>query len=565
MLNGLNKPSINKICILLQAVLLLFTLSCATIVSPSGGPKDEKPPTMVRSEPAILSTRFKGNKLTLEFDEYVKLDNLEKFLLVSPPLGKDPDIKVKGHSVVIKLKDTLRSNTTYNFYLGDAIVDITESNPLPNFSFAFSTGPSIDSLSLKGMVTDAFTRLPVKEALVMLYSDFGDSIPMKQIPLYVSRTGEDGSFTLNSLASGRFRIIALKDGNSDYMYNLPTEMIGFGNDSAVPYYQPKRPTDTSAFLLPEESGYPAISVDLFSEPDSLQRVLKCAMAAANRLAVIFRFPAKNPVIRPLNVQDTMTWSIMEWNQTHDTLNAWLLNKPDTLKLEISDIGMIPDTVALSTALKTSGKLKPVEVISHLKFLSPLVSGMLGFNEPLLLTFANPVKEFDIKMLRLFRKLLQDTIIPEASFTDPIRRHLLINNPWSVDDEYQLYIPKGSFTDIYENSCDSAAINFKLKSREEYGNFLVKIVRTTIGFPIIVQLANEKGIALVQRIITTEKSIDFGLLPPGKYRLKALMDQNCNGKWDTGIYLKKKQPETILIHPKVFEVHANWELEEDWTL
>lgn len=565
MRNGLTKPFENAIRLLLPTAFLLFAASCATIVPPSGGPKDVKPPTMTGSQPKILSTQFKGNKIILEFDEYVKLNNLEKFLLVSPPLGKQPDIKIKGHSVVIKLKDTLRSNTTYNIYLGDAIVDITETNPAANFSFAFSTGSTIDSLSLKGMVTDAFTRLPAKDALVMLYDDFGDSIPMKQIPLYVSRTGANGSFRLNSLAAGRFRIIALKDGNSDYMYNLPSEMIGFGNDTAVPYFDTKPLSDTSAIQLTKVGDSSSISIDLFSEPDSIQRVAKCNMVTANRLTLIFRYPAKNPNVHPLNIDDSIAWSIREWNPTFDTLNAWLLAKPDTLKLEISENGQVLDTLEISTTPKTTGKLKQTDGGNNLKFSTSLASAKLGFGNPLMITFTNPVKFSDTTLPRLYRKTMQDTLLPETVFTDSIRRHLLVKHAWNMDEDYQLYFPKGSFTDIYDNLSDSAVLGFKIKPREEYGTFAVKITRTTIGFPIIVQLTNEKGTVIAQRIYNNEKLVDFGLVAPGKYGLKAIMDKNSNGRWDTGVFLKRQQPETILVHPKLFEVPANWELEEDWSL
>jgi hypothetical protein len=183
--SGLQKYFYSILKFIVPAILVLYAVACATIVSPTGGPKDITPPKMLNSEPENLSVNFNGDRLILNFDEYINLKTPEKYLLISPPLGKEPDIRVKGRSIIIKMKDTLRENTTYNFYLGEAIVDITESNPVPNFNFAFSTGPEIDSLSLSGNVTDAFTRQPMEGALVMLYTDFTDSVPMKQIPTYV--------------------------------------------------------------------------------------------------------------------------------------------------------------------------------------------------------------------------------------------------------------------------------------------------------------------------------------------------------------------------------------------
>ena len=551
---------------LIPAVIILFAIACATIVSPTGGPKDVTPPKMISSQPINFSTNFKGNKLILTFDEYVDLKTPEKFMLISPPLSKVPDIKLKGRDVVIKLEDSLRSNTTYNFYFGDAIVDITESNPNKNFNFAFSTGPEIDSLSLSGIVTDAFTRLPVKEALVMLYSDFSDSLPMKQIPTYVSRTNDKGYFRLNSLASGKYRAVALVDKNSDYIYNLPGELIGFSNDSVQPYFSAVDMNDTTV-VKTDSVLRKLVTIDLFPEPDSVQRILKSVIAAKNRLAIAFRYPTVTPGLRTLNLPDSLPWALTEWNRTNDTLNAWLLNQPDTLKLEVSDHGIVIDTVNISTALKVIGKVRGSAPADHLQYSTSLAGRLLGYNKPLILTFSNPVKEYDLTLLQLTIKTTKDTttVTPAAKFSDSIHRHLEVNYKWNTTDNYDLYLPKGSFTDFYSDTCDSTHVAFQMKPVDEYGQFALLISRQDASFPLILQLLTEKGAVVDQRIITKEKRIDFGLLAPAKYGLKAIEDVNSNGKWDTGELIKKIQPEKVLIHPKIFEVKSNWELEENWDL
>ena len=556
--------------LLIPAIITLYAIACATIVSPTGGPKDVTPPKMTSSLPKKFSTNYEGNKLVLTFNEYVALKTPEKFMLISPPLSKIPDIKLKGHSVVVKLEDSLRSNTTYNFYFGDAIVDITENNPAKNFNFAFSTGPEIDSLSLSGIVTDAFTRMPVKEALVMLYNDFTDSLPMKQISTYVSRTNEKGHFMLNNLASGKYRAVALIDKNSDYMYDLPTEMIGFSSDSVQPYYSAVDLEDTTV-VKSESDLRKLVSIDLFPEPDSVQRILKSVIATKNKLSISFRYATSSPLFRALNIPDSLPWAIQEWNRTGDTLNAWLLNKPDTLKLQIADRGIVIDTVKISTTLKATGNVKAKdknkETADVLKYSTSTDFKKLGYNKPFVLTFENPVKEFNLNALQLSIKNKKDTTIitPAAKFTDSIHRHLLITHNWNTTDNFDLYIPKGSFTDIYKDSCDSTHVSFQLRPMEEYGQFAVLITRKDASYPIIIQLLTEKGAVVAQRIITNEKKVDFGLLAPSKYGLKAIMDVNGNGRWDRGEFIKKIQPERVLIHPKVFEVKSNWELEENWDL
>jgi uncharacterized protein (DUF2141 family) len=549
------------------ATVILFAIACATIVSPAGGPKDVTPPKLISSQPNNFSTNFVGNKLVLTFDEYIALKTPEKYLLISPPMSKVPDIKLKGHNVVIKMEDSLRENTTYNFYFGDAIVDITESNPNKNFNFAFSTGPEIDSLSVSGIVTDAFTRMPVKDALVMLYSDFADSIPKKQIPTYVSRTSENGSYILKSLASGKYRAVALVDKNSDYMYNLPNELIGFSSDSVSPYFGAVNPADTS-IKLTESDRRRMVDIDLFPEPDSTQRILKSVIVAKNKLSIAFRYPISAPGFRPLNIPDSLPWALHEWNRANDTLSAWLLNKPDTLKLEVSTRGIVFDTVNIATALKTVAKARGAETTTdRLKYSTSANNRLLAYNKPLILSFANPVKEFDPTALQLIIRTKTDTssLVPTAKFADSIHRHLLVSHKWNATDNYDLYIPKGAFTDIYSDTCDSTHVVFQVKPQEEYGSFAVTISRSKQDHPVIIQLLTEKGLVVDQQIITNGKRVDFGILPPAKYGLKAIMDVNGNGRWDTGVFLKKIQPEKVLIHPKIFDVKSNWELEENWEL
>lgn len=564
--SGLQRYFQQTLKLLIPVSIILFAVACATIVSPTGGPKDVTPPKLIASQPGNFSTNFKGNKLILTFDEYIALRTPEKYLLISPPMSKVPELKLKGHSVVIKLDDSLRNNTTYNFYFGDAIVDITEGNPNKNFNFAFSTGSEIDSLSMSGIVTDAFTRLPVKDALVMLYTDFADSIPIKQIPVYVSRTAENGSYRLSSLASGKYRAVALVDKNSDYLYNLPNELIGFSSDSVKPFYGAVNPADTS-IKLTEADRRKMVDIDLFPEPDSTQRTLKSVIAAKNKLMIAFRYPVPVPGFRTLNMPDSVPWALQEWNHTNDTLNAWLLNKPDTLKLEVSNHGIVFDTIRIATALKTTGRTRGPETADRLKYTTTAGNRLLGYNKPLVISFANPVKEYDPKALLLTIRTKKDTtsLVPEAGFTDSIQRHLLIKHKWNSTDNYDLYIPKGTFTDIYHDSCDSTHVVFQVKPPEDYGSFALTINRSGTDYPVIIQLLTDKGQVVDQRIITKEKRVDFGILPPAKYGLKAIMDVNGNGRWDTGVFLKKIQPEKVLIHPKTFDVKSNWELEENWDL
>lgn len=558
---GFQFHSISHPYVVIATAVYLILSACATIVSPTGGPKDVTPPTIVSSQPLNYSTNFKGNKVIINFDEYIAIKDIEKQLIISPPLPSIPEIKIKGRSLVFRTKDTLRSNTTYNIYFGDAVSDITENNKFPNLNFAFSTGPIIDSLSLEGQVTDAYTRLPVKEALVMLYSDFTDSTPKTKLPLYVTRTMENGSFRLNSLASGKYRVIALKDANNDYLYNLPNETIAFSGDSIQPVYNVTSLSDTTNKTEYANSAE-NVALNMFPEPDSVQRLLKSGMVSANKMILAFRFPVTHFRMKALNITDSL-WCINEWNSTNDTLQSWLISKPDSLHLILSDYRMVDDTIVFSTVPKTTIKQKS-NITPKLSIGHTALSNQLRFNKPFVLIFDNPLSTADTANLRLVNITKQDTTKALTYFTDSIKRHLQIFIPSSSNGEMKLLIPKGTFTDIYGFTHDSLAVTFNIIPKEEFGTFAVKLKRF-VKTPLIMQLLNEKGEILDSQTITTSDELNFGYRKPGNYKLRAIYDANGNGKWDTGIFLKKQQPEIIIIHPKVFEVRANWEMEEEWQL
>lgn len=548
-------------------VLVLLGSSCATIVAPTGGEKDEIPPTVVSSSPRNRSVNFNGNRFSIEFSEYIQLKDIDKNMLVSPPLGKTPDFKIKGRSLIVKLKDTLRSNTTYNFYFGNSIVDLTESNPLKSFSYSFSTGSVIDSLSLAGQVTDAFTRLPMKDMMIMLYRNTADSVPYLERPVYVSRVGDDGKFLFNCLAGGKYRVVAIKDANNDYLYNPPGEAVAFADSLVEPFYIKINPADTGKLVLPAET--PSIALNAFLEPDSIQRLQKALMTAPHLLSMMFRYPLQAPEFRPINIDSTAQWSIMEFSPKRDTVSFWLTaTMPDTLKLKILERGQVIDTAEVSTMFKSksSDKGKILHADTTLRLSLPFGrSGYLGWNKPCIIAFSDPLKEMNGELPRLYEIKKKDTLVPKMVFADSIHRRVLIQHAWKTDEEYKLLLPAGTFTSIYGQTIDTSRSSFKLLPKEEYGTLKVKISLQNIPHPVILQLLSEKGVVLVQQTITQPQTVDFGFFTPGKYSLKAIMDSNSNGKWDTGRLIWHIQPEKVLMYPKTFEIRGNWELEENWQL
>jgi uncharacterized protein (DUF2141 family) len=205
---------------------------CAQIGSPTGGPRDSIPPVLVNAIPQLLNTSFTGNKITLFFNEYVDVQDVQNNVLVSPFPKINPLIEFKLKTVTVKLKDSLLDNTTYNIDFGNAIRDNNEGNPYKNFSYVFSTGTTIDSLQIRGRVTIAQTGKADSTIIALLYRNADDSAVQKRKPNYIAKLDSSGNFTFKYLAAGSYKIYALKDGDGGKTYNSKIEPFAFA-DSAV--------------------------------------------------------------------------------------------------------------------------------------------------------------------------------------------------------------------------------------------------------------------------------------------------------------------------------------------
>ena len=211
---------------MLAVAAALLAAACAKQGYPSGGPKDETPPVVTGTEPESGTLLFDAKEFVIHFDEYVKVKDADNNILVSPPMKQKPEYKTKGRGIVVKLRDTLRANTTYLFQFKEAIVDFNEGNALPSYEYVFSTGSSIDSMTLRGTVADAFSRKPRTEPVTVIawsesqQSDsVGDSIVAKVQPMYVTRCDKEGNFALNHLREGRYLLLALEDGDKNLRLN----------------------------------------------------------------------------------------------------------------------------------------------------------------------------------------------------------------------------------------------------------------------------------------------------------------------------------------------------------
>ncbi len=565
---------------------MILTGACARVGSPPGGSKDTTPPKVMESKPANHSVNFTGSSIEIRFDEFIQLDNVQKKLIVSPPLQKRPDVQIKGKALVIHLHDTLLKNTTYTFNFGEAIKDVDEGNILKNYSFVFSTGPALDSLQIHGQLVNAFTLHPPKEAFAMLYEDLNDSAPMLQKPLYVSKADKNGRFSLHNLKADTFRIVALVDGNLNYMYDPGQDMIGFLDTLLYIYpgknFLPVCDTIKSDSLTREPGS--DLLLRLFTEDKQQQYLKNTDRPLREYIQIIFNLPAPHPDITLLESDTTASWYIPEKYITNDTLGLWL-TEPSLIHKDRFDLAVtyeakdsmgnplhVTDTVTLrvksNTAVRKSKKSKKIKTKEKPALtLSISASGRKQeLNRALVIKTSMPVEKADTSKIRFYRykdtiKVRQPFLPKKDTFS---LRTFILQCLWHENTRYELELLPGAFTDIYGHGHDTLTTSFRTRKMEEYGN--LKFNLTDISGTTLIQLWNTREDARIRQfIIKADTSVHFDYLKPGKYIIKAVADRNHNGKWDTGNYLEKYPPEPVAYFSKVLNIKANWAVEETWDI
>ena len=232
-------------------ILAIGNAGCGQIGMPTGGPRDSIPPRLVSASPKLNSTNVSGNKITLTFNEYVDLKEVQTNVLISPLPKKQPSIDYKLKTVTVKLKDTLLPNTTYSINFGNAIVDNNEGNPLKDFVYVFSTGNQIDSFTFSGKVVIAESGKVDSTLTALLYRKTDDSAVQKRRPDYIARLDSGGNFTFVNLPAGIFNVYALKDGDGGKTYNSKKEIFAF-EDAPVTVSEKTEPVVLFASALEKE-------------------------------------------------------------------------------------------------------------------------------------------------------------------------------------------------------------------------------------------------------------------------------------------------------------------------
>ena len=525
----------------ISAGLLFLAVNCAKRGSPTGGDKDITPPKIVKAEPPNNSINFNKKKIRIYFDEYVVLKDIQKQLIISPPLKQFPEITPQGSAskyIDIKISDTLASNTTYVFNFGQSITDNNEGNPYNFFSYVFSTGSYIDSLSVSGTIKDALKRKADDFVSVMLYrvdSTFTDSIIYKKPPTYITNTLDSTTaFTLTNLRAGRYMLAAMKDISNNYLFNQKTDKIAFKKE----------------FIdVPADSVY---ELKLFKEiPD--YRPAKPSLAAKNRIIFGYEGTADSIKITLLSPTPEDFKYRMVKDREKDSLYYWFSDiKADSLLFKMSNKKQT-DTFTV--------KMRPLAKDSLL--LDAGTRGSLSLKETFGINANIPLVKLSNDKMKLINK---DSLA--VTFTialDTIKNQCRILWDVQPDEQYKMELLPGAITDLFGNVNDTLNYTINTKSLADYGNVRVSL-KNVSTYPVLVQLVTEKDDVIDEIYAPEPREIyDFRNLDPAKYHIRVIFDDNKNGKWDPGNFLKKIQPEKVSYYPSVIDVRANWELEQVFTL
>jgi Bacterial Ig-like domain len=521
-----------KSIILIFSLILISIYSCAKRGSIDGGRKDTIAPVLKMSFPKNGATTVIGNEIKLYFDEYVKLKDVNKQLIISPPMKYTPEIlpTTASKSLTIKLKDTLLPNTTYSFNFGQAIEDFNENNPYKQFKFVFSTGKYIDSLKLEGKIKDAYNKDSDHFVSVMLYEvdeKFNDSVVYKKPPRYVTNTLDSlKTFKIENIKAGKYMLLALKDNNNNNKFDPKSEKIGFRK---------------KFIRLPSDTIY---ELKLFKE-EPKNKVLKPKQASGNRLILPYEGKLKNPKIEVKNGTETLKTIVTKF-QNKDSLQIWLKPiKTDSLQVFVNnEIFKIKVKEQKKDSLKFEFKQKTE----------------LNFRENATIHSDIPLTKIDNSKISIRNK---DSVI--VNFTtkyDDLNQDLELIFKKEPLEKYNLKLYPGAMTDFLDRTNDTIYYKTSTRNIADYGNLRL-VLQNVKSFPIIVALTDDKGKTIYEVYSEKELTINFDLIEPSKYTLRLIYDTDKNKEWNTGNYLQKQQPEQVIYFDKPLDIRANWDVEQVW--
>ena len=521
----------------LKILVLVFLISsCAKRGTIDGGLKDTLAPVLKLSFPKNYSTKFSEKTIKLTFDEYVKLKDVSKQLIVSPPMKYAPDISPTSASkyITIKIKDTLSPITTYSFNFGQSIEDNNEGNPYKQFKYVFSTGTYIDSLKLRGAIKDAINQKTDNFVSVMLYDaneKFNDSVIYKQQPRYITNTLDSlKTFEIDNLKAGKYLLVALKDGNKNNKFDPKTEKIGF---------------QKQLITIPNDTLF---ELEMFKEKQ-LFKTNKPSQTSGNRTLMAYEGKLKNPKIEIKNGTEIIP-NIVSRFPEKDSLQVWF----KTSKLDSVSVKVTQENYLENYILKL--KKQKNDTLSF----STKQAGTLLLRDNFTLRSSIPLSQIDNSKITILNK--DSVAVKFTTLNDVFEQQVVFDFQKEPLEKYKIKILPGAFTDFFEKKNDSLTYTLDTKNTTDYGNLRVKLENVK-QLPIIVELVDKEGKVLYTQYAEKSNLVAFDLIEPALYTLRAIYDENKNKLWDPGSYLEKRQSEAVIYYPKTIDVRQNWDVEQSF--
>ncbi|MEL6986716.1 MAG: Ig-like domain-containing protein [Bacteroidota bacterium] len=503
--------------------------ACANQQMPTGGPKDEIPPTIdTENSTPNEQVNFTPEEIEIHFDEFVKLDDAFNQVVISPPTEKRPEITVKGKSVRVKFdkEEVLRENATYTINFGDAIKDITAGNVVENYTYVFSTGPFLDSLTTSGKVVDALEGKAVENITIMLYDNLADSVVYTEKPFYFAKTNKEGTFKINNIKEGTYKAVAFEDINRNFKFEPGNEKIGFLNDPIAIN------SDTSINLN--------FRVSLSQTP--LRLIQKSAIKKG---LIVLGFNQ-----RPLDISlDLGGLEPILQTTKNDSIYLWYDVLPDTS----FDIITKLDTLWADTFNINANRIQ--EQYTSLKIVQAqnLNKGELCNGKSIILHTNRPIQSLNKNLVSI-----RDSSAAIEYEYNIQNDSILISSKWQENMPYTLTIDSNAIQDIFNESNDSLGFNFITGSVKDFANLAITLDGLSSNQYYIISMEKGNSIIFKESIegdSTFNKNIT--LIKPDTYTFTIIQDDNKNGQWDGPNYDKGKQAEKIS-KSTVDGLRANWD-------
>ena len=517
---------------------ILILASCAKRGNITGGLKDTLAPVLKSSYPKNFSTKFKGNEIKLTFDELIKLKDLNKQLIISPPMKNDPLILPTGVGkfITIKINDTLQANTTYSFNFGQSITDNNEGNSYNQFKYVFSTGAVIDSLSISGTVNDAFEKEAESFVSVMLYEvneKFNDSVIYKETPRYITNTLDSlKTFKLENLKEGKYLLAAMKDYGSNNKFNPNKDKIGF----------------TRQFIsLPNDAVF---DLKIFKEILPF-KAFKPFQASGNRLILPYEGKPESVKLILKNKNTDLPIIVTKFPKK-DSLQIWY--KP--LKIDSLSLAVSKEKYNKNFTFKIKEQKKDSLNITTLE------RSTNSFSDSFILESTTPLTKIDDSKIELINK--DSVAVAFSTKYDDFYQQIVFDFKKELAQSYTFTIQPGAITDYLNQTNKSSVFRLSTRNLEDYGNLKVSLENVK-RFPILVQLLNKSGEIVATKYTESATKVEFSFIDPSFFSLRAIYDDNKNKEWDTGNYFEKRQAEEVIYFSKEIDVRANWDVEQIFDL